>query len=125
MFSSSLSRSILRPTMKQLNFSTHVKEIKKIGVVGLGLMGHGVAQVSAMAGYEVVGIESNDAALTAGITRIQDSLGKVIAKDVKKGKMTEVPTALPYIIFALILHDAMSFFFTHHTTDKLYKKALV
>jgi 3-hydroxyacyl-CoA dehydrogenase len=95
MFSSSLSRSVLRPTMKQLNFSTHVKEIKKIGVVGLGLMGHGVAQVSAMAGYEVVGIESNDAALTAGITRIHDSLGKVIGKDVKKGKMTEVRPPFP------------------------------
>lgn len=78
--------------MRQLNFSTHVKEIKKVGVVGLGLMGHGVAQVSAMAGYEVVGIESNDAALTAGITRIHDSLGKVISKDVKKGKITEVST---------------------------------
>lgn len=90
MFSSSLSRSVLRPSLKQLQFSTHVKQIKKIGVVGLGLMGHGVAQVSAMAGYEVVGIESNEAALRAGIKRIQDSLDKVYGKDVKKGKMTEV-----------------------------------
>mmetsp|Transcript_17800 Transcript_17800/g.29750 ORF Transcript_17800/g.29750 Transcript_17800/m.29750 type:complete len:326 (+) Transcript_17800:42-1019(+) len=89
MFSSAISRTVLRPAMKQLKFSTHVKEIKKIGVVGLGLMGHGVAQVSAMAGYEVVGIESNDDALTAGVTRIHDSLGKVLGKDVKKGKMTE------------------------------------
>jgi hypothetical protein len=55
MFSSTLplSRRLLQPSMKQLQFSTHVKEIRKVGVVGLGLMGHGVAQVSAMAGYEV------------------------------------------------------------------------
>jgi hypothetical protein len=38
----------------------------------------------------VVGIESSDAALTAGVARIHASLGKVLSKDVKKGKITEV-----------------------------------
>ena len=37
-----------------------------MGVVGLGLMGHGVAQVTAQAGYNVVAIESNASALTTG-----------------------------------------------------------
>jgi 3-hydroxyacyl-CoA dehydrogenase len=98
--------------MKQLQFSTHVKEIKKIGVVGLGLMGHGVAQVSAMAGYEVVGIESNDAALTAGVSRIHESLGKVLGKDVKKGKMTEAEAntkkseVLDRMVFTTSIDDA-------------------
>ena len=90
MFSSSITRRLLSPSIKKFHFSTHINEIKKIGVVGLGLMGHGVAQVSAMAGYEVIGVESNDDALDLGVTRIHNSLSKVIAKDVKKGKITQV-----------------------------------
>ena len=34
--------------------SAHMAEIKKVGVVGGGLMGHGIAQVTATAGYDVV-----------------------------------------------------------------------
>lgn len=112
MFTSTFSRKLIRPVLKQLNFSTHVKEIKKIGVVGLGLMGHGVAQVSAMAGYEVVGIESNEGALTTGVKRISDSLDKVIAKEVKKGKITQEEAeakqadVLSRMIFSTNLEDA-------------------
>lgn len=32
-------------------------------------MGHGIAQISAMSGYEVLAIETNDAALNVGIAR--------------------------------------------------------
>jgi hypothetical protein len=95
----------IRP-LTMSSFST-VKEIKKggavvhhppsihsyyvvVGVVGLGLMGHGIAQVAAQAGYDVVALESNHDALDRGDKRIEDSLKKMIAKDVKKGKMTEV-----------------------------------
>jgi len=35
-------------------------EIKKVGVVGCGIMGGGIAQVSAQSGYEVVVSEIND-----------------------------------------------------------------
>lgn len=77
----------MRP-LTMSSFST-VKEIKKVGVVGLGLMGHGIAQVAAQAGYDVVALESNHDALDRGDKRIEDSLKKMIAKDVKKGKMTE------------------------------------
>jgi 3-hydroxybutyryl-CoA dehydrogenase len=52
-------------------------------------MGHGVAQITAAAGYQVVAIENNDAALSVGMKRIEDSLSKVISKDVKKGIHTE------------------------------------
>ena len=48
-------------------------------------MGHGVAQVTARAGYEVIGIESSDAALESGVKRIHGSLQKMIAKEVQKG----------------------------------------
>lgn len=66
-----------------------MKEIKKVGIVGLGLMGHGVAQVTAQAGYQVLGIESNSQALTIGSQRIEQSLKKMITKDVKNKKLTE------------------------------------
>ena len=61
--------------------------IRKVAVVGLGLMGHGVAQVTAQAGYQVLGIESQQQALDVGTKRIEGSLGKMIAKDVQKGKI--------------------------------------
>ena len=58
-------------------------------MVGLGLMGHGIAQVSAQAGYEVSVVESNPEALAKGMARIDDSLNKVLARGVKKGKMSQ------------------------------------
>ena len=61
----------------------------KIGVVGLGLMGHGVAQVSAMAGFNVVAVEAKDEFLATGKKRIEGSLGKVISKNVQKGVYDE------------------------------------
>ena len=72
-----------------------------VGVVGLGLMGHGVAQVAAQAGYDVVALESSHEALDMGDKRIEGSLKKIIAKDVKKGKMTEV-TESHYIVKCFI-----------------------
>lgn len=49
-------------------------------------MGHGVAQITAQAGYEVVAVEMKQEFLDTGMKRISGSLGKVIAKDVQKGK---------------------------------------
>lgn len=60
-------------------------EITKIGMIGLGLMGHGIAQMSASAGYQVVAVESNAEALSTGMKRIEGSLSKIIAKETKKG----------------------------------------
>jgi 3-hydroxyacyl-CoA dehydrogenase len=69
-------------------FSSSAKEIKKVAVVGLGLMGHGVAQISAQSGYEVVAVENNASALEIGNKRIKDSLSKVVARNMKKGSMS-------------------------------------
>lgn len=44
-------------------------QFKKVGVVGLGLMGHGVAQVTAAAGYQVLAIEAKPEALAVGMKR--------------------------------------------------------
>jgi 3-hydroxyacyl-CoA dehydrogenase len=49
-------------------------------------MGHGIAQVSAQSGFNVVAVESNQTQLDVGMKRIQNSLSKVIQKDLKNGK---------------------------------------
>jgi 3-hydroxybutyryl-CoA dehydrogenase len=58
-------------------------KIGKIGVVGCGTMGSGIAQVCAQAGYEVVALETDDGLLKKGISSIESSL----AKGVEKGKI--------------------------------------
>src|SRR2546423_14816021 len=60
-------------------------EIKKVGVLGAGLMGHGIAQVIATAGYDVVLREVDDATLQKGIGKIE----KQLAKAVEKGKSSK------------------------------------
>ncbi len=57
-------------------------EIEKVGVLGAGLMGHGIAQVAAQAGYDVVLREVDDAHLDKGVGRIE----KQLARAVEKGK---------------------------------------
>src|SRR5881394_3170124 len=59
--------------------------IRTVGVLGCGLMGSGIAQVSAAAGYKTIVREVNDAALQAGLGRIR----KFLADGVAKGKVTE------------------------------------
>jgi 3-hydroxybutyryl-CoA dehydrogenase len=58
--------------------------VKVVGVVGCGLMGSGIAQVCAEAGYAVVVREVETSALEAGLRRIQAFL----EKGVKRGKVT-------------------------------------
>ncbi len=60
-------------------------EIKKVGVAGCGLMGHGITQVSAQAGYDVVVTESSQEKLDAGIGKITKQLGRAV----EKGKMEQ------------------------------------
>ena len=58
---------------------------KKIGVVGCGLMGRGIVEVSAKTGYDVVVSEINKELLDKGMAAINQS----VARAVEKGKMTE------------------------------------
>jgi len=60
-------------------------EIKKVGVAGCGLMGHGITQVSAQAGYDVVVTETSQEKLDAGIAKITKQLGRAV----EKGKMEQ------------------------------------
>jgi 3-hydroxybutyryl-CoA dehydrogenase len=53
--------------------------IKKIGVVGIGLMGSGIAQVSAASGFDTVVTDTSDEVVKRGMARIADSLSKLAA----------------------------------------------
>ena len=55
-------------------------EITKVGVAGCGLMGHGITQVSAEAGYDVVVTESSQDRLDAVIAKITKQLGRAVEK---------------------------------------------
>jgi len=59
-------------------------EIKKVGVVGAGLMGAGIAQVCAVAGYKTVVREITQELLNKGLGKIEGFL----SKNVEKGKMS-------------------------------------
>lgn len=60
-------------------------EIRKIGVVGAGQMGSGIAQVAAQAGYEVVLRDVEQRFLERGLAGIQRSLGRLL----EKGRLTQ------------------------------------
>ncbi|MGW5424732.1 3-hydroxyacyl-CoA dehydrogenase family protein [Streptomyces sp. NPDC003943] len=53
---------------------------RKLAVIGAGLMGSGIAQVSAQAGWDVVLRDVTDAALTRGTDAIRTSYEKFVAK---------------------------------------------
>src|SRR5688572_21508480 len=57
----------------------------RLAVIGSGLMGSGIAQVSAQAGWQVTMRDVDDAATGRGVAAIRDSLGRFTAK----GKISE------------------------------------
>jgi 3-hydroxybutyryl-CoA dehydrogenase len=58
--------------------------IQTVGVLGCGLMGSGIAQVSASAGFKTIALEVNDGALQKGLGRIE----KFLSDGVAKGKVS-------------------------------------
>ena len=61
------------------------REFSKVGVVGLGTMGAGIAEVLARSGLQVVGVEHDE----AGVERARGHLATSTARAVAKGKLTE------------------------------------
>jgi 3-hydroxybutyryl-CoA dehydrogenase len=59
--------------------------IRKVGVVGCGLMGGGIAQTCAQSGYEVIVREVNQQLLDKGVSRIQSAWDMMASK----GKLTQ------------------------------------
>ena len=66
-----------------------VQNFQRVGVVGAGLMGSGVAEVCALAGIPTTVVEANSDAAEAGMARIRKSLGR----GVSSGKRTEEEAA--------------------------------
>ncbi len=60
--------------------------IRKVGVIGAGLMGHGIAQVAAQGGCEVIVCETQQGFLDKGLERIDKSLAKLAEKAKEKGQ---------------------------------------
>ncbi len=58
--------------------------IKRVGVLGCGLMGSGIAQAAAQSGYDTVVVEVEQKLLDKGIAAIDKSLGKFV----EKGKLS-------------------------------------
>jgi 3-hydroxybutyryl-CoA dehydrogenase len=61
------------------------REVARVGVVGCGLMGSGIAEVSARAGLDVVVVEADERAVEAARARIESSLGQAV----RRGKLPE------------------------------------
>jgi 3-hydroxybutyryl-CoA dehydrogenase len=61
------------------------RDFRTIGVIGLGTMGAGIAEVFARTGYSVVGVELNDETLARGRDHLDHSTGRAVAR----GKLSE------------------------------------
>jgi 3-hydroxybutyryl-CoA dehydrogenase len=55
--------------------------IRRVGVLGCGLMGSGIAQVSAQAGYDTVAREVSDDLLARGMKSVEKQLGRLVEKE--------------------------------------------
>lgn len=77
--------------------------VERVGVVGCGLMGSGIAEVAAKAGLDVIVREIDADALAAGRARIETSLGRAI----KRGKLSseDAQAALSRLRFTTDLGD--------------------
>lgn len=79
-------------------------EIKKVGVLGCGLMGSGIAQVSAMAGFDVTVLEAEQRFLDKGFAGIEKSL----AKFAEKGTITEPAEAVRGRLKGTLRHEDLA-----------------
>ncbi|MDR3749366.1 MAG: 3-hydroxybutyryl-CoA dehydrogenase [Acidobacteriota bacterium] len=63
-------------------------EIKKVGVLGCGLMGSGIAQVAATGGFDVTVLEQEQKFLDKGFAGIEKSLSRLVERGPAKGGLT-------------------------------------
>jgi 3-hydroxybutyryl-CoA dehydrogenase len=70
----------------------HLEAVDTVGVVGAGTMGNGIAQVSAMAGYDVVMRDVSDELVAAGFEDIQASFERLVARETVTKQEAEAAT---------------------------------
>lgn len=79
-------------------------EIKKVAVLGCGLMGSGIAQVAAMAGFDVTVLEAEQRFLDKGFSNIEKSL----AKFAEKGKLNGSPESVRARLHGTLKHEDLA-----------------
>jgi 3-hydroxybutyryl-CoA dehydrogenase len=75
----------MRPMSSATPEATTSREFTTIGVVGLGTMGAGIAEVFARNGFAVLGVEVNDEGLERGRQHLEHSTGRAVSR----GKLSE------------------------------------
>ncbi|HEU4513875.1 MAG TPA: 3-hydroxybutyryl-CoA dehydrogenase [Nocardioidaceae bacterium] len=82
---------------------TSVRDFRTIGVIGLGTMGAGIAEIFARNGFQVVGVEINEESLERGRQHIQHSTDRAV----KRGKLSEEGQAelLGRVMFTTDIND--------------------
>jgi 3-hydroxybutyryl-CoA dehydrogenase len=78
-----------------------VEQVQRVGVVGCGLMGAGIAEVCARAERDVVVVETSEEAVAAGRGRLEKSLARAEAK----GKIDSAATVLERLRFTTDLNE--------------------
>ena len=75
----------------------------RVGVIGAGTMGRGIAQVLAQAGIEVLMMDANAGAVAAA----RDSIEKVLGAQVQKGKLKQaaVDATMAHLVAVASLND--------------------
>jgi 3-hydroxybutyryl-CoA dehydrogenase len=75
---------MIRPMTSSTGTAT-TRDFNRIGVIGLGTMGAGIAEVFSRNGYQVVGVELSDDSLERGRQHVQHSTDRAV----KRGKLSE------------------------------------
>ncbi len=75
----------MMPAMTQTSHGSTPRQFASIGVIGLGTMGAGIAEVFARSGFSVIGVEVDQSSVERGRGHLEHSTGRAVAR----GKMTE------------------------------------
>jgi len=81
-------------------------QIHTVGVLGCGLMGSGIAQVAAQAGYRTIVREVDDAALQTGLDRIRRFLDEGVARGKVTPEHRSQDVSLLFAALAIAIHSA-------------------
>ena len=78
--------------------------ITKVGIIGAGTMGNGIAQICAVAGLDVVMVDIADAALQKGVATVSTSLDRLLKKEKisaadKDAALGRIQTSTDYAAF--------------------------
>ncbi|MDQ2749710.1 MAG: 3-hydroxybutyryl-CoA dehydrogenase [Actinomycetota bacterium] len=79
------------------------RQFQQVGVIGLGTMGAGIAEVFARNGLSVIGIEVDEAAVAAGRAHLENSTARAVAR----GKLSdqEQRALLEHVVYSTTLED--------------------